>query len=67
MTIVVRSVSKTYWRGRQSITALQNVSFEVSQGEQVGRPSVLQLEVNTDNEVFVGGEVIELGSGILNL
>ena len=25
MTIAVRSVSKTYWRGRQSITALQNV------------------------------------------
>ena len=34
-SIVLRSVSKTYWRGRQSITALQNVSFEVSQGELV--------------------------------
>jgi predicted PhzF superfamily epimerase YddE/YHI9 len=33
----------------------------------IGRPSWLQLEVNTDNEVFVGGEVIELGSGIINL
>jgi len=43
------------------------LSFEVSQGEQVGRPSLLQLEVNTDNEVFVGGDVIELGSGIFNL
>jgi PhzF family phenazine biosynthesis protein len=43
------------------------LDFEVSQGEQIGRPSLLQLEVNTDNEVFVGGEVIELGSGILNL
>lgn len=43
------------------------LAFEVSQGELVGRPSILQLEVNTDNEVFVGGEVIELGSGILNL
>ena len=42
------------------------LAFEVSQGELIGRPSVLQLEVNTDNEVFVGGEVIELGSGILN-
>ena len=41
--------------------------FEVAQGEFVGRPSTLQLEVNTDNEVFVGGEVIEIGSGILNL
>ena len=41
--------------------------FEVAQGEQIGRPSTLQLEVNSDNEVFVGGEVIEIGSGILNL
>ena len=36
-------------------------------GCMIGRPSLLQLEVNTDNEVFVGGEVIELGSGILKL
>jgi trans-2,3-dihydro-3-hydroxyanthranilate isomerase len=43
------------------------LAFEVSQGELIGRPSILQLEVNTDNEVFVGGEVIEIGSGIINL
>ena len=43
------------------------LDFEVSQGEFIGRPSSLQLEVNSDNEVFVGGEVIEIGSGILNL
>jgi PhzF family phenazine biosynthesis protein len=43
------------------------LEFEVAQGEFVGRPSTLHLEVNTDNEVFVGGEVIEIGSGILNL
>jgi trans-2,3-dihydro-3-hydroxyanthranilate isomerase len=43
------------------------LSFEVSQGELIGRPSTLQLDVNTDKEVFVGGEVIEIGSGILNL
>lgn len=42
------------------------LAFEISQGELIGRPSILHLEVNTDNEVFVGGEVIELGSGILN-
>ena len=34
-SIVARSVSKTYRRGRQPITALQNVAFEVSQGELV--------------------------------
>jgi PhzF family phenazine biosynthesis protein len=43
------------------------LNFEISQGELIGRPSILQLEVNADNEVFVGGEVIEIGSGILNL
>jgi PhzF family phenazine biosynthesis protein len=43
------------------------LEFEISQGEMVGRPSLLKLEVNADNEVFVGGEVIELGSGIFNL
>src|SRR5690349_20384983 len=43
------------------------LDFEVSQGEFIGRPSKLQLEVNTDNEVFVGGDVIEIGSGIVNL
>jgi PhzF family phenazine biosynthesis protein len=43
------------------------LNFEISQGELIGRPSTLHLEVNTDNEVFVGGEVIEIGSGILNL
>lgn len=43
------------------------IEIEISQGELVGRPSLLFLEVNTDKEVFVGGDVIELGSGILNL
>jgi trans-2,3-dihydro-3-hydroxyanthranilate isomerase len=43
------------------------LDFEISQGELIGRPSLLQLEVNADNEVFVGGEVIELGSGIITL
>jgi trans-2,3-dihydro-3-hydroxyanthranilate isomerase len=43
------------------------LNFEVSQGEFIGRPSTLQLEVNSDNEVFVGGEVIEIGSGIVNI
>jgi PhzF family phenazine biosynthesis protein len=43
------------------------LNFEVSQGEFIGRPSTLQLEVNSDNEVFVGGAVIEIGSGIVNI
>jgi PhzF family phenazine biosynthesis protein len=43
------------------------LAFEVSQGEFIGRPSLLRLEVNADKEVFVGGDVIEIGSGILNI
>ena len=43
------------------------IDIEISQGELIGRPSLLCLEVNTDKEVFVGGDVIELGSGILKL
>ena len=43
------------------------IEIEISQGELVGRPSLLFLEVNTDNEVFVGGAVIEIGSGIIIL
>jgi trans-2,3-dihydro-3-hydroxyanthranilate isomerase len=43
------------------------LAFEVSQGEFVQRPSLLKLEVNSDSEVFVGGDVIEIGSGILTL
>jgi PhzF family phenazine biosynthesis protein len=43
------------------------LEFEVSQGEFVGRPSTLHLEVNADQEVFVGGDVIEIGSGQLIL
>jgi PhzF family phenazine biosynthesis protein len=43
------------------------LNFELSQGEFIGRPSTLLLEVNTDNEVFVGGDVIEIGSGIVNI
>jgi PhzF family phenazine biosynthesis protein len=43
------------------------LDFEISQGEYVGRLSTLQLEVNSDNEVFVGGDVIEIGSGQLSL
>jgi len=42
------------------------LAFEVFQGEYVKRPSLLRLEVNSDNEVFVGGDVIEIGSGILS-
>lgn len=43
-----------------------NVTRTVSQGEQVGRPSTLYLDV-TEGAIHVGGEVIELGRGAIRL
>ena len=66
-SIVARSVSKTYRRGRQPITALQNVAFEVSQGELVlligpsgsGKTTLLNLIAALDRpdsgEILIDG------------
>jgi putative ABC transport system ATP-binding protein len=66
-SIFARSVSKTYRRGRQLITALQNVAFEVSQGELVlligpsgsGKTTLLNLiaalDRPDDGEILVDG------------
>jgi PhzF family phenazine biosynthesis protein len=43
-----------------------DVEREVSQGEQVARPSTLKLSVRAGT-VFVGGDVLELGRGTLDL
>lgn len=40
-------------------------SFEIAQGEQTGRPSLLYLEVAAERRVRVSGNVIELGRGSL--
>jgi trans-2,3-dihydro-3-hydroxyanthranilate isomerase len=42
-------------------------SIVASQGEQVGRPSTLFLEVDSSGQIRVGGEVLELGRGYVNL
>lgn len=41
--------------------------YEISQGEHVQRPSTLYLRVTKDRQIFVGGEVIELGRGSVNI
>ena len=43
-----------------------NLVRTVSQGEAVKRPSTLHLEVR-DGAIFVGGQVIELGRGVVDL
>lgn len=43
------------------------VSIEVTQGEQVQRASRLLLDVNQAGRIQVGGRVLELGHGVLNL
>ncbi len=37
--------------------------IEIAQGELVGRPSALYLEVTAEHRIRVGGDVIELGRG----
>jgi PhzF family phenazine biosynthesis protein len=41
--------------------------FEIAQGEYIGRPSSLRLRVDAQRQVFVSGEVVELGRGTINL
>lgn len=41
--------------------------FQVEQGEAVGRPCLLRLSVSASGEIGVGGRVIELGRGVVNV
>lgn len=41
--------------------------FDLSQGEYTGRPSQLRLQVDAERRIFVSGEVIEIGRGMINL
>jgi predicted PhzF superfamily epimerase YddE/YHI9 len=43
------------------------MSRTLSQGAQTGRPSRLKLEIGAAREILVGGEVIELGRGYVDL
>jgi trans-2,3-dihydro-3-hydroxyanthranilate isomerase len=40
---------------------------EISQGESVHRPSSLYLDIDTERQIRVGGDVIEIGSGAVTL
>jgi len=42
-------------------------SKTISQGEMAGRPSTLRLRIDAQRNVFVAGEVIELGGGYIEL
>jgi putative ABC transport system ATP-binding protein len=69
-SVVVRSVTKTYRRGQKQITALKDVSFEMSQGELAllvgpsgsGKTTLLNLIAALDcpdhGEIIVGGSEI---------
>jgi trans-2,3-dihydro-3-hydroxyanthranilate isomerase len=41
--------------------------FEISQGEYTGRPAALRLQVDAERQIFVSGDVMELGRGTINL
>jgi PhzF family phenazine biosynthesis protein len=42
-------------------------TFRIEQGAAVGRPCHLSLQVDADGTIHVGGRVIEIGRGTLNL
>jgi PhzF family phenazine biosynthesis protein len=42
-------------------------SFAIKQGDQVGRPCRLGLEVNAEAAIFVSGRVIEIGRGSVTI
>jgi trans-2,3-dihydro-3-hydroxyanthranilate isomerase len=43
------------------------IQLQISQGEFVDRPSTLFLDVNREAQVFVGGDVLEIGRGSITL
>jgi trans-2,3-dihydro-3-hydroxyanthranilate isomerase len=43
------------------------VELRISQGEFVERPSSLYLQVDAERNIFVGGDVLELGRGTITL
>ncbi len=43
------------------------VSLQITQGEFVGRPSTLNLHIDATRQIEVGGDVLELGTGVIAL
>jgi len=43
------------------------LTLAIAQGEMAGRPSLLRLRIDAARNVFVAGEVIELGRGVVEL
>ena len=41
--------------------------FDIAQGEQAARPSMLYLDVDADRRVHVSGDVVELGRGAITI
>ena len=41
--------------------------FEIAQGEQADRPSILYLDLDADRRIRVSGDVVELGSGTITI
>jgi PhzF family phenazine biosynthesis protein len=43
------------------------VRWTVRQGAEVGRPSELELAIDADRRITVGGRVREIGSGVVRI
>jgi trans-2,3-dihydro-3-hydroxyanthranilate isomerase len=53
-----------WYLAQQSMLPLER---DISQGEHAGRPSSLRLRIDADRRVFVSGEVLDLGSGWIDV
>ncbi len=50
-----------------ALNGLAPLAWRVEQGEAIQRPNVLYLDVGTDGAVLVGGRVMAMGEGVLQL
>lgn len=49
------------------MTSKMSGNWRIHQGEAIGRPSHLHLQIDAAGQIFVAGEVIELGKGTLSI
>ena len=55
------------WLLAQGAELPLTLTLAIAQGEMAGRPSLLRLRIDAARNVFVAGEVIELGRGVVEL
>jgi len=54
-------------KATRTLEDMRRAALRVAQGELIGRPARLRLDVDQRGSIFVGGRVIELARGTLSL